>query len=77
MIAPANTGNDSNSKIAVNKTDHTNNGKSSIEIASPFMFKIVVIKLAEPKIDLTPAKCNEKIPRSTLAPGCPKVDRGG
>lgn len=76
-MAPASTGNDRSNKIAVNKTDQTNNGKSSIEIASPFMFKIVVIKLADPKIELTPAKCSEKIPRSTLAPGWPKVDRGG
>jgi hypothetical protein len=48
-----------------------------MEIASPFMFKIVVIKLADPKIELTPAKCSEKIPKSTLAPGCPRVDSGG
>jgi hypothetical protein len=39
---------------------------------------IVVIKLADPKIDLTPAKCKEKIPKSTDAPGCPVIeDKGG
>lgn len=30
----------------------------------------VVIKLTAPKIEETPAKCNEKIPRSTEAPAC-------
>ena len=36
-----------------------------------------MIKLALPKILLTPAKWREKIPRSTAAPGCPIVERGG
>ena len=56
MIAPAKTGKESKSNTAVNNTDQTNNGSSSIEIASPFIFRIVVIKLADPKIDLTPAR---------------------
>ena len=38
---------------------------------------MVVIKLALPRILLTPAKCREKIPKSTAAPGCPMVERGG
>jgi len=46
-------------------------------IASGRMLEIVVIKFADPKILLTPARCREKIPRSTAAPGCPRVDRGG
>ena len=36
-----------------------------------------MIKLALPKILLTPAKCREKIPKSTAAPGWPIVERGG
>ena len=77
VIAPANTGRDRRSRIAVSRTDQTNRGMSSIVMPSPFMFVIVVIKLAEPKILLTPARCREKIPRSTALPGCPSVDSGG
>ena len=77
MIAPASTGKESSNRIAVNKTAHTNNGINSIDIPSPFMFAIVVIKLALPKILLTPAKCNEKIPKSTALPGWPTLLNGG
>ena len=38
---------------------------------------MVVMKLALPRILLTPAKWREKMPRSTAAPGWPKVERGG
>jgi len=34
------------------------------------MFIIVVIKLAAPKIDETPAKCKLKIAKSTEPPEC-------
>ena len=77
MIAPARTGNERSKRIAVRSTDHTKRGISSIVIPSPRIFMIVVIKLALPKILLTPAKCKEKIPKSTAPPGCPSVDRGG
>ena len=42
--------------MAVSNTDHTKRGISSIVIPSPFMFVIVVMKLAEPRILETPAK---------------------
>lgn len=77
VIAPASTGKESSNKTAVNKTAHTNKGINSIDIPSPFMLIIVVIKLALPKILLTPAKCNEKIPKSTALPGCPILLNGG
>ena len=77
VIAPAKTGSESKSKIAVRRTAHTNKGMSSIDIPSPFILEIVVIKLALPKILLTPAKCNEKIPKSTAPPACPTVLKGG
>lgn len=32
------------------------------------MFRAVVIKLMEPRIDETPARCNEKMARSTDGP---------
>jgi hypothetical protein len=77
VIAPAKTGNESSNKIAVRNTDQINKGRSSN--INPFlrMFTIVVIKFADPKIELTPAKCKEKIPRSTDAPGCPVVEDNG
>jgi len=56
VIAPANTGRESSKRMAVNKTDHTNSGMSSIVIPSPFMLVIVVIKFAEPRILDTPAR---------------------
>jgi hypothetical protein len=56
VIAPANTGRDSKSKIAVIFTAHTNRGTRSSR--SPFdrMLITVVIKLIAPKIDEIPAK---------------------
>ena len=77
VIALASTGRESSKRIAVNKTDHTKRGMSSIVIPSPFILVIVVIKFAEPRILDTPARCREKIPRSTALPGWPRVDRGG
>jgi hypothetical protein len=42
------------------------------------IFMIVVIKFADPKIDEAPAKCNEKIAKSTDEPVCAMFDaRGG
>jgi len=56
VIAPASTGSDSNRRIAVNKTDHTNRGINSIVMPSPFMLVIVVMKLADPRMLDTPAR---------------------
>lgn len=55
VIAPARTGRDRRSKIAVINTDQQNRGNFSIEIFFDRMFKIVEIKLIAPIIDLTPA----------------------
>ena len=77
VMAPASTGKDKSSRIAVSNTDHTKRGISSMVMPSPFIFVIVVIKLADPKILDTPAKCREKIPRSTAPPGWPSVAKGG
>jgi len=42
------------------------------------MLITVVIKFTEPKIEDTPAKCKEKIAKSTEAPLCAiAADRGG
>jgi len=68
VIAPARTGRESNNKIVVINTDHTNKGIRSIDISLGRIFIIVVIKLIDPKIEDTPAKCKEKIARSTAPP---------
>jgi len=77
VMAPARTGSDKRSSTAVSRTDHTNSGISSRVSPSAFMLRMVVMKLAEPKILLTPARWREKMPRSTAAPGWPSVDSGG
>jgi len=68
VIAPANTGNDNNSKIAVIKTVQTNNGKRLKIIPLQRILLIVTIKLIAPAIDEIPAKCKLKIAKSTDAP---------
>lgn len=68
VIAPARTGNDSNSKITVIFTDHTNSGTRSKDIPLDRILMIVEIKLIAPRIEETPAKCSEKIVMSTEAP---------
>lgn len=47
-------------------------------MAGGFILMIVVIKLIAPKMEETPAKCREKMVRSTEAPACERFpDRGG
>jgi hypothetical protein len=68
VIAPANTGSDSNNRIAVRNTDQTNNGVCSIFRAGFRILITVEIKLIAPKIEEIPARCREKIARSTAGP---------
>ena len=68
VIAPARTGRDSRSKMAVKNTAHTNKGIRSSVIPLLRILMTVVMKLTAPKIEETPAKWREKIPRSTEAP---------
>jgi len=78
VIAPANTGRERSNKIAVISTLHTNRGIRSSDIPAGRMLMQVVMKLIAPKIDEAPAKCNEKIVRSTLGPAWAIfADRGG
>lgn len=56
VIAPANTGRDSSSKIAVMNTDHTKSGIRSKVMPMGRIFMIVVMKLIAPKIEEAPAK---------------------
>jgi len=59
VIAPAKTGNESKSNQAVIQTAHTKRGVRLAAIPGARIFVIVTIKLIAPKIDETPAKCNE------------------
>lgn len=68
VIAPAKTGKESKSKIAVINTDQTNKGIRSRVIPIDRMLIIVVIKLIAPRIDDAPAKWREKIAKSTEGP---------
>jgi len=68
VIAPARTGRESSKSRAVIAIDHTNSGIRSGFMLFGFMLIVVVIKFTAPRIDETPAKCNEKIARSTEAP---------
>jgi hypothetical protein len=68
VIAPANTGRDKRSKIVVITTDHTNKGIRSRVIPFARMLIAVVIKFTDPRIDEIPARCKEKIAKSTEAP---------
>ncbi|MDG2555506.1 hypothetical protein P7M41_26285, partial [Vibrio parahaemolyticus] len=63
---------------AVINTAHTNKGVWYWEMAGGFMLIMVVIKLIAPRIDEIPAKCNEKIVKSTDAPAWARFPaRGG
>lgn len=68
VIPAASTGRESTSKIAVISTDHTNSGMRSTR--SPFVRMLITVemKFTAPKIDDTPAKCREKMARSTDGP---------
>jgi hypothetical protein len=77
-MAPASTGKESSSKKAVMKTAHTNSGVRFAVIPGARIFVTVTMKLIAPKIEETPAKCNEKIAQSTALPewAC-MPERGG
>lgn len=78
VIAPANTGSERRSKIAVIKTAQGNNGIRSASIPIDRRFLRVLIKLTAPKSEDTPAKCKEKIAKSTDLPACAiLLDNGG
>jgi hypothetical protein len=78
VIAPANTGKDNNNNTAVIRTAQANRGIRSNNMPNTRKFPNVLIKFTAPKIDLTPAKCKEKIAKSTDLPACAMfLERGG
>jgi hypothetical protein len=68
VMAPARTGKDNNSKMAVIRTDQTNRGMASRVMVMLRIFIIVVMKLMAPRIEEMPARCSLKIARSTEIP---------
>ncbi len=68
MIPPASTGTERRSRRTVSTTDHTNRGIRSSRIPFHRMFITVVIKLMAPRMDDVPARCSEKMARSTDGP---------
>lgn len=78
VIAPAKTGSLRSSRIAVRNTDQTNKGIRSSVIPVARILITVVIKLTAPRIEETPARWSEKIPKSTEAPAWAiPADKGG
>ena len=76
VIAAARTGSASSSRKAVTSTDHTNNGILCRVMPGARMLKMVVMKLVAPRIEPAPARCSEKIAKSTAGPWLPVVDSG-
>jgi hypothetical protein len=68
VIAPANTGRDNKSKITVTSTAQAKRGICSKSIPNTRKFANVLIKLIAPRIEDTPAKCSEKMAKSTDPP---------
>jgi hypothetical protein len=68
VIAPAKTGRDKSSRIAVINTAQTNNGNLWKVIPGVLILIIVVMKFIAPKIDEIPAKCRLKIAKSIDPP---------
>lgn len=78
VIAAANTGKAKRSMIAVISTDQTNKGILNMGIDFGFILMHVVMKLIAPRMEEAPARCKEKIARSTEGPEWTKFpDRGG
>lgn len=78
VMPAARTGRERRRRTAVIKTAQTKSGVWYCEIAGGFILIIVVMKLIAPRIDETPARCREKIVRSTDAPAWARFPaRGG
>lgn len=70
-------GNDNKSNSVIS-TGLTNNGIFSLDIPDVRILIIVDMKFTAPKIDDTPARCREKIVKSTEAPlWAELLDKGG
>lgn len=78
VIAPAKTGRERRRRTVVIFTAQTNRGIRSSRNPSLRILITVVMKLIEPRIEEAPAKCREKMARSTDGPAWAMfLDRGG
>lgn len=78
VIAPARTGNERRRRTAVILTAQTNKGIRSSRRPFHRIFATVVIKFKAPRMELTPARCREKMARSTEGPAWAMfLERGG
>lgn len=78
VIAPAKTGRDNSNKITVIKTAHANRGTRSNNIPNTRKFPTVLIKFTAPRMEEIPAKCREKMAKSTDPPAWAILEeRGG
>jgi len=68
VIAPARIGRDNNRRITVSSTAHTNSEIRSGWMPFERILMIVVLKLIAPKINEAPARCRERIVKSTDGP---------
>lgn len=77
VIPAASTGRERRSSTAVISTDHTNRGVWYCERAGGFMLIAVVMKLIAPRMEEIPARCSEKMARSTEAPAWARLPASG
>lgn len=68
VIAPARTGRDNRRRTTVITTAHTNKGIRSSRNPCHRILITVVMKLTAPRMEEAPAKCREKIAKSTEGP---------
>jgi hypothetical protein len=68
VIPPAKTGNANNRRMAVINIAQPNKGTLCNTCPGILIFNTVVMKFIAPSKDETPAKCNEKMAKSTLPP---------
>jgi len=68
VIPPAKTGSDNSNNTAVTKIAQPNSGTLCNTCPGIRILMIVVMKFIAPSIEEIPAKCNEKMARSTDPP---------
>ena len=68
VIAPAKTGKERSNKTVVINTAHAKRGIRSRNIPNTRKLLNVLMKLIAPRIEDTPARCKEKIAKSTDLP---------
>lgn len=77
MIPAAKAGKATTRRTEVISTDHTNKGIRNSVIPFGRIFIIVTIIFIAPNIDEAPAKCIDKIAKSTEGPACERTPESG